>query len=95
MSMTMLKFAQSFVNERLTADVFADAYMELWRIERDNHIILQDEAQLSECLSTIFCLSDMYYPIEKRAPGDLDEEQLRIKVSEEIQRHQEFFDEEN
>ncbi|MGT2432079.1 colicin immunity domain-containing protein [Cupriavidus basilensis] len=30
MSITILKFAESFVAGRLSAEVFAEAYMELW-----------------------------------------------------------------
>ncbi|WP_230675943.1 colicin immunity domain-containing protein, partial [Yersinia pseudotuberculosis] len=33
MSIVILEFAKSFINERVSAQVFANAYIELWRIE--------------------------------------------------------------
>lgn len=37
---TLLNFAKSFLSGRLTASVFSEAYIELWRIERDNDPLL-------------------------------------------------------
>ena len=84
MSRTLLALAESFVNERLTADDFANAYMELWKFEGSSNIILEDEDRLSEALSTIFCLADSYYPAESRGPNELGEDQLRESVTEQV-----------
>ncbi|WP_028774382.1 colicin immunity domain-containing protein [Shewanella waksmanii] len=83
MSKTLLALAKSFSKERLTADEFVNAYIELWKFEGSSGIILKDEDQLSECLSTIFCLADAYSP-KDRAAYELDENQLKDKVTEEI-----------
>ncbi len=82
MSVTVLALARSFSIERLSADEFSSAYMELWRFERDNNILIEDESRLSECLSSIFCLADLYNPQCCREEYELDEEQLRVKVTE-------------
>ncbi len=80
MSVVILEFAKSFIKERLSAEVFADAYIELWRIERDNHILLKDDERLSECLSSIFCLADLYNPEPDREEYELDDKQLYDQV---------------
>ncbi len=87
MSTTILEFARSFVNGRLTADQFVDSYQELWKIERDNKRLLDDPDELSECLSTIFCLADLYNPESDREEYELSEDQLLQKVDENISKH--------
>ncbi|CDL86221.1 colicin immunity domain-containing protein [Xenorhabdus cabanillasii] len=83
MSLLLLEFSKSFVKGKICAQVFADAYIELWRIERDNNNILNYNDKLSECLSSIFCLADMYNPEQDdRLSYELNDEQLREKVSE-------------
>lgn len=80
MSITLLDFAKSFVKGRLSAEVFSEAYCELWIIERDNDLILQDEKALSECLSSIFCLADLYNPDFDREEYELNDKQLQSEV---------------
>ncbi|WKD50592.1 colicin immunity domain-containing protein [Microbulbifer spongiae] len=86
MSTTILALAKSFSKERLTADEFANAYMELWRFERDCNLLQEDEDNLSECLSSIFCLADLFNPDVDREEYELDEKQLRDKVIELIEK---------
>lgn len=81
MSLTILEFARSFVAGRLTAKIFSEAYIELWKIERDRNVLLLDEPSLSECLSSIFCAADMYEPDASREEYELDDEMLRSEVA--------------
>ncbi|UTZ29660.1 colicin immunity protein [Vibrio campbellii] len=80
MSVTLLAMAQSFCKERLNAEQFVDAYIEVWKFERDAGIADKDDAVLSECLSSIFCLADLYNPEEDRSDYELDECTLRYEV---------------
>ena len=80
MNVTILEFARSFVNERLLADEFANAYMELWKIERDNNVLQEYEGNVDECLSSIFCVADIYNPNSDRDDYELDEDKLRAEV---------------
>lgn len=80
MSLTVLSLAKSFCKERLSAEQFSSAYKELWRYERDAHILQQDNARLSECLSSIFCLADLYNPEPDREEYEFSEDQLREKI---------------
>ncbi len=80
MSEVIFKFTKSFINERLSAEVFANAFMELWKIERDTGIAKEDSPCLSDCLSSIFCLADMYNPNSDREEYELDEDMLRDRV---------------
>ncbi|ASA57892.1 colicin immunity domain-containing protein [Vibrio gazogenes] len=86
MSITVLALARAFSAERLTADEFSNAYMELWKFERDSNLLQEDESSLSECLSSIFCITDLYNPKFDREEYELDEEQLRVKVAELIEK---------
>ncbi|GGY45672.1 colicin immunity protein [Bacterioplanes sanyensis] len=80
MSITILALAKSFSSGRLTSSEFSNAYIELWRFERDNNLLQKDESSLSECLSSIFCVADLYNPDADREEYELDDEQLLSKV---------------
>jgi hypothetical protein len=86
MSLTILEFARSFVAGRLTAEIFSEAYIELWKIERDRKVLQLDEPSLSECLSSIFCAVDIYEPGESREDYELDDEMLRAEVANLVQK---------
>ncbi|OAT15540.1 colicin immunity domain-containing protein [Buttiauxella noackiae] len=80
MSISIYTFTKSFANERLSADEFVNAYMELWRIERDNKQLSQDNQDLSEYLSSVFCLADSYNPEDDRDDHEIDENKLREQI---------------
>ncbi|WP_180852557.1 colicin immunity domain-containing protein [Stenotrophomonas maltophilia] len=81
MSWTLMMFAQSFANERMSALVFSESYIELWKIERDLDVLALDDAALSTCLSNIFCAADMYCGEEMdRHAYELDAAQLHAAV---------------
>lgn len=81
MSYLLIEFVRSFGSGRLSAVAFADAYMELWRIERDSKNILNYDENVSECLSSIFCVADMYNPDDDRDQYEFDEEELRKEIN--------------
>lgn len=81
MNSLLIDFAKSFVDGRLSAEVFTDAYIELWRIERDNKNILSYDVKLSECLSSAFCMADLFNPDEDREDYEFDEEKLRDELN--------------
>lgn len=80
MSSLLFDFSKSFVDGRLSAAIFSEAYIELWRIERDSENILNYDDKLSECLSSIFCLADMYNPDDDREEYEFNEDQLRSEI---------------
>lgn len=86
MSPTILEFARSYAAGRLKAEVFSEAYIELWKIERDSNVLQLDEPSLSECLSSIFCAADMYEPDESREEYEFDDEALRSEVASLLQK---------
>lgn len=81
MSQTTLALARSFMMERLSAEQFSNAYMELWKYERDAEILLKDEAQLNECLSSIFCLVDLYNPESDGDEYELEARSAKLHTS--------------
>lgn len=86
MSFITLEFAKSFINGRITPHVFSEAYIELYRIERDNNLLLNDEDNLSECLSAIFCLADLYNPDSDKEEYELNDEQLIAQIAQELKK---------
>ncbi|WPU24779.1 colicin immunity domain-containing protein [Cedecea neteri] len=86
MSLIILEFVRSFVDERITPQVFAEAYIELYRIERDNNFLLKEETGVSECLSSIFCLADLYNPDADKEEYELDDKKLLELVAEELKK---------
>ncbi|RMR13703.1 colicin immunity domain-containing protein [Pseudomonas syringae group genomosp. 3] len=85
MSLTILEFARSYAAGRLTSETFTEAYIELWKIERDRNVLQLDEPSLSKCLSSIFCAADMYEPDDSREEYELDDGILRAEVANLIQ----------
>jgi hypothetical protein len=80
--MTLLGFARSFVDGRVGADIFSEAYIELWKIERDGGIAAGDSSALSEILSSIFCVADMYVADDDfREDYELNGDQLISEVA--------------
>jgi hypothetical protein len=82
MSRALYEFAKRFADGEIRADVFADAFIERWKQQRDSgpHPRAEDDDEMSERLSTIFCLADLYNPEADRADYELDEFRLRSEV---------------
>ena len=81
MSAQLYEFAKSFAAGGLPAEEFADPFMERWKQERDASTSLGDLDDVSERLSSIFCLADLYNPRADRKEYELNEEDLRGAVS--------------
>jgi len=84
MSITLLRYAERFLQFRMSAEVFSKTYMELWKIERDERLLEQDAAALSFCLSCMFTASDAFVPQKDRLDCELDENQFRKEITEHI-----------
>jgi hypothetical protein len=84
MSEALLIFARRFVRGDLDAPSFTDAYIQQWKVERDSGLLISDDAQVSEALSSIFCLADLFNPDHDRAQYEFDEVRLRSKVAKNL-----------
>ena len=82
MSGQLYEFARRFAASEIPAEAFADPFMERWKQERDSapDTALTDSDAVSESLSTIFCLADLYNPEAEREEYELDESGLRSEV---------------
>jgi hypothetical protein len=80
MSTQLLDFARRFALSEFSADEFADSFIERWKEERDSPGAPTDSDELSERLSTIFCLADLYNPGPDRKEYELDDLRLRTEV---------------
>lgn len=76
MSSQLWNLATRFVNSELSADKFSDMFITQWKAERDSGELLHDPDGLSERLSSIFCLADLYNPASDREEYELDESKL-------------------
>lgn len=81
MSQLLKNYIDSFISMDITADVFADSYMTKWKIERDSNLLVQDDDKLSELLSSVFCITDMYNPDNDREQYEFNEDQLRHEIN--------------
>ena len=81
MSIKLLEFASAFVSGKITADEFADDYIEKFYAERDAGLLKKDERSLSSALSTTFIVADLYSPDADRKEYEFDETQLRKEVA--------------
>jgi hypothetical protein len=81
MSAQLYEFAKRFAAGGLSAEEFADPFMERWKQERDASTGLGDLDDVSERLSSIFCLADLYNPMPDRKEYELDADGLRGAVS--------------
>jgi hypothetical protein len=80
MSAQLYEFAKSFAAGGMPAEEFADPFMERWKQERDASMNSGDLDDVSERLSSIFCLADLYNPKADRKDYELDDEDLRGAV---------------
>lgn len=80
MSIQLLNVAKKFCDSKISANEFVDLYIRTWKIERDSKKLLQDEPSLSEMLSSIFCLADMYNADDDRAEYEFNEVELRERI---------------
>ena len=87
MTYTILEFVNSFVNSRLSADDFANAYLELWRIEREREVWKHKEYDLGGVLASIFCVADLYNPDDDKEDYEFNDDQLKHKVIELLKEH--------
>lgn len=80
MSSQLHDFAMEFATGEISAEEFVDPFMERWRRERDSGGLADDPDEVSERLSSIFCLADLYNPEADRAGYELDESGLRSEI---------------
>ncbi|MDR2128443.1 MAG: colicin immunity domain-containing protein [Burkholderiaceae bacterium] len=83
MSQDLVAFVHEFLGNPYDCSEFCDDYIRRWKEERGG-TLTHDDARTSEALSTIFCLADLFNPCEDREDYELDEQGLRLKVSEAI-----------
>ncbi len=82
MSNVLLEFSKSFIKGRIDSECFSACFQELWMIERDTGISHEDDVELSEFLSTTFCLADLYNPDDDKEEYELDSVELKNEVRE-------------
>ncbi|MBW9398686.1 colicin immunity protein [Leclercia sp. EC_58] len=81
MNQSLKKYIDAFLAKEISADIFADSYMMKWKSERDNNLLGKDDDNLSELLSSVFCVADMYNPDDDRDQYEFDDEQLRKEIN--------------
>ncbi|NBM96098.1 colicin immunity protein [Proteus penneri] len=86
MSFMLLAFTKSYAEGRIKPETFSEAYIELYRLERDYDLLLKDNNKLSECLSSIFCIADLYNPNLDKEEYELNDEELLIQVNAELEK---------
>lgn len=80
MSDKLLVTVDSYLASELSPDDFVEKFISQWKAERDSGLYKADPANLSELLSTIFCLADLFNPADDREDYELDDQNLRLKI---------------
>jgi hypothetical protein len=80
MSEKLLQLARAFVSNSIEPAVFAEEFIAKWKQERDSGLSFSDPPVLSEALSSIFCMSDMFNADSDREDYEFDEYRLRREV---------------
>ncbi len=82
MSNQLYELAKRFADGEISAEAFADLFMERWKQQRDAAPNMDTRAPNAVCesLSTIFCLADLFHPEADREEYELDETRLRFEV---------------
>jgi hypothetical protein len=80
LQMKLLSLIDDFLNFRMTEIEFVERYQCGWKTMRDSGVMQQCNPKLSETLSTIFCLVDLYNPEDDRLEYEFDEVALRLKM---------------
>lgn len=81
MSLYLKNYIDSFLTKEITVDEFAGNYISKWRQERNDGLLGKDEDNLSELLSSAFCVVDMYNPGDDREQYEFDENKLRDEIN--------------
>jgi Bacterial self-protective colicin-like immunity len=81
MSRKLLSLSEDFLKDKSDLIGFSSTFSREWKVERDNGTVLVDNARLSETLSSIFCLVDMFNPEDDRENHEFDESALRKEIT--------------
>lgn len=80
MSEELLAVAKNFLDTGSNPGIFVDRFISEWKRERDSGKVLSDPPKLSEALSSIFCLADMFNANDDRESYEFDEPRLRLEI---------------
>ena len=86
MSEALVTFAKNFLHSNSDPLVFSEEFIHQWKRERDIGIFVADDPKISEVLSSIFCLADLFNPDVDRETYEIDERKLRDEI-ERLMRH--------
>lgn len=81
MSERLLILAKKFLVEKSNPEDFSNEFIEQWKHERDTGLAQIDHPQMSEILSSIFCLVDMFNASDDREVYEFDEAGLRLEMT--------------
>lgn len=84
MSERLMSLVDTFLRQEGDPEQFVNDFISQWKHERDSGKASADPPQLSEALSSIFCLADMFNADPEKEEYELDESQLRSEVKKVI-----------
>ena len=81
MSQQLLDSVHDFLSHDRDHAMFSDSFIRRWKKERDEGKLLLDDPKISEALSSIFCLADLFNADNDREEYELDADGLRAAIS--------------
>lgn len=80
MSEKLLESAKTYLTRESNSERFVDDFIEQWKREHDSGEYRLDSPKVSELLSSIFCLTDLFNPDDDRENYELDEDKLKNEI---------------
>ena len=80
MSQQLFESVCDFLNNDKNSSEFSDSFIHHWKNERDNGLLSLDDPEISEILSSIFCLSDLFNATEDREEYELSASDFRKEI---------------
>ena len=81
MSQQLLDYVHDFLSHTEEHSAFSNSFIHCWKKERDEGKLLLDDPKISEALSSIFCLADLFNADENREEYELDADGLKAAIS--------------
>ena len=72
--------AKVFVNGQFHPEAFVSSYQKHWKQERDLSLLQKDDPKLCECLSSIFCLTDLFNPDNDKESYEINGQKLKSEI---------------
>ena len=84
----LLGYARKFLEHRISAEVFSNTYIVLWKVAHKLEVSTSYDGKLGDCVARIFSAADAFEAEDDRLECELDEIQFREEVAQHIEKYE-------